>query len=64
VVIGPLARWCLAAELEVGISTLQATALVHKAYLRLVGEDADAQWGNRGHFFAAAAEAMRRILGE
>src|SRR5436190_11792684 len=42
--------------------TLQATALVHEAYLRLVG-DADAQpWNSRGHFFAAAAEAMRRIL--
>ena len=41
--------------------TLQATALVHEAYLRLVG-DADASWENRGHFFAAAAEAMRRIL--
>jgi RNA polymerase sigma factor (TIGR02999 family) len=43
--------------------TLQATALVHEAYLRLVGEDGQAQpWDNRGHFFAAAAEAMRRIL--
>jgi RNA polymerase sigma factor (TIGR02999 family) len=41
--------------------TLQATALVHEAYLRLVG-DADPGWQNRGHFFAAAAEAMRRIL--
>ncbi len=41
--------------------TLQATALVHEAYLRLVG-DADARWDSRGHFFAAAAEAMRRIL--
>src|SRR5260370_23837299 len=42
--------------------TLQATALVHEAYLRLV-DDADArQWNSRGHFFAAAAEAMRRIL--
>jgi RNA polymerase sigma factor (TIGR02999 family) len=41
--------------------TLQATALVHEAYLRLVG-DADIQWANRAHFFAAAAEAMRRIL--
>jgi RNA polymerase sigma factor (TIGR02999 family) len=41
--------------------TLQATALVHEAYLRLVG-DADPQWDGRGHFFAAAAEAMRRIL--
>lgn len=41
--------------------TLQATALVHEAYLRLVG-DAPQSWENRGHFFAAAAEAMRRIL--
>ena len=41
--------------------TLQATALVHEAYLRLV-RDPDADWRNRGHFFAAAAEAMRRIL--
>ena len=43
--------------------TLQATALVHEAYLRLVG-DVQADWENRGHFFAAAAEAMRRILVE
>jgi RNA polymerase sigma factor (TIGR02999 family) len=43
--------------------TLQATALVHEAYLRLVGEDDRGQaWDGRGHFFAAAAEAMRRIL--
>jgi len=42
--------------------SLQATALVHEAYLRLVGNDPDRQWHNRGHFFAAAAEAMRRIL--
>ena len=42
--------------------TLQATALVHEAYLRLVGSDSDQQWQSRGHFFAAAAEAMRRIL--
>ncbi|HEY1686640.1 MAG TPA: ECF-type sigma factor [Tepidisphaeraceae bacterium] len=41
--------------------TLQATALVHEAYLRLVGNDEQA-WANRAHFFAAAAEAMRRIL--
>src|SRR5688572_10072191 len=41
--------------------TLQATALVHEAYLRLVG-DAGAHWDSHGHFFAAAAEAMRRIL--
>jgi RNA polymerase sigma factor (TIGR02999 family) len=42
--------------------TLQATALVHEAYLRLVGNDQPQQWDGRGHFFAAAAEAMRRIL--
>jgi len=42
--------------------TLQATALVHEAYLRLVGADPEQPWDNRGHFFAAAAEAMRRIL--
>lgn len=42
--------------------TLQATALVHEAYVRLVGADADKHWAGRGHFFAAAAEAMRRIL--
>jgi RNA polymerase sigma factor (TIGR02999 family) len=44
--------------------TLQATALVHEAYLRLVGAGADAHWHGRRHFFAAAAEAMRRILVE
>ena len=42
--------------------TLQATALVHEAYLRLVGDGNEAVWDNRGHFFAAAAEAVRRIL--
>jgi RNA polymerase sigma factor (TIGR02999 family) len=42
--------------------TLQATALVHEAYLRLVDTDEAQHWGSRGHFFAAAAEAMRRIL--
>ena len=42
--------------------TLQATALVHEAYLRLVDVDRPQQWNGRGHFFAAAAEAMRRIL--
>jgi RNA polymerase sigma factor (TIGR02999 family) len=42
--------------------TLQGTALVHEAYLRLVGGDSPARWDGRGHFFAAAAEAMRRIL--
>jgi RNA polymerase sigma factor (TIGR02999 family) len=44
--------------------TLQATALVHEAYLRLVGAADGARWNSRGHFFAAAAEAMRRILVE
>jgi RNA polymerase sigma factor (TIGR02999 family) len=44
--------------------TLQATALVHEAYLRLVGPDDGRIWEGRGHFFAAAAEAMRRILVE
>ncbi|MEX0612834.1 MAG: ECF-type sigma factor [Pirellulales bacterium] len=42
--------------------TLQATALVHEAYLRLVDVDTVQHWNSRGHFFAAAAEAMRRIL--
>jgi RNA polymerase sigma factor (TIGR02999 family) len=42
--------------------TLQATALVHEAYLRLVGDVGQQPWDGRGHFFAAAAEAMRRIL--
>ena len=42
--------------------TLQATALVHEAYLRLVDVQQAQQWDSRGHFFAAAAEAMRRIL--
>ncbi len=41
--------------------TLQATALVHEAYIRLVGDGVE-KWDNRGHFFAAAAQAMRRIL--
>jgi RNA polymerase sigma factor (TIGR02999 family) len=50
--------------LEKAGQTLQATALVHEAYLRLV-DDAEARsWNGRGHFFAAAAEAMRRILVE
>src|SRR6476469_4617903 len=44
--------------------TLQPTALVHEAYLRLVGGDQPRDWNGRGHFFAAAAEAMRRILVE
>lgn len=42
--------------------TLQATALVHEAYVRIVGGEKDAHWDSRRHFFAAAAEAMRRIL--
>ena len=44
--------------------TLQATALVHEAYLRLVDADKAQHWDSRGHFFAAVAEAMRRILVE
>jgi len=44
--------------------TLQATALVHEAWLRLVGDNPEQHWNSRGHFFAAAAEAMRRILVE
>jgi RNA polymerase sigma factor (TIGR02999 family) len=44
--------------------TLQATALVHEAWLRLVGVESPQKWDGRGHFFAAAAEAMRRILVE
>jgi RNA polymerase sigma factor (TIGR02999 family) len=42
--------------------TLQATALVHEAYVRLIGDGAGGDWNSRGHFFAAAAEAMRRIV--
>lgn len=57
-----LARQRLANELPG--QTLQATALVHEAYLRLVGDSNQSDWDNRGHFFAAAAEAMRRILVE
>lgn len=44
--------------------TLQATALVHEAYLRLVDVESPQEWDSRGHFFSAAAEAMRRILVE
>ena len=47
---------------EASGNTLQPTALVHEAYLRLVGPADGDRWDNRGHFFAAAAEAMRRIL--
>lgn len=47
---------------EKSAQTLQPTALVHEAFLRLVGNEDRQQWDGRGHFFAAAAEAMRRIL--
>jgi RNA polymerase sigma factor (TIGR02999 family) len=57
-----LARQLLARE-KPG-QTLQATALVHEAYLRLVGGDEAQRWNSRRHFLAAAAEAMRRILVE
>jgi RNA polymerase sigma factor (TIGR02999 family) len=50
--------------LEKGGQPLQATALVHDAYLRLVDVEAAQQWNSRGHFVIAAAEAMRRILVE
>ncbi len=49
---------------EAHAGSLQATALVHEAYLRLMGPDASQQWDNRAHFFGAAGEAMRRILVE
>src|SRR5215471_11290566 len=49
---------------EVPGQTLQATALVHEAYVRLVDVEQAQRWNGRGHFFAAAAEAMRRILVE
>jgi RNA polymerase sigma factor (TIGR02999 family) len=49
---------------EAAGQTLEATALVHEAYLRLVDTEQAQQWNSRGHFFAAAAEAMRRILVE
>jgi RNA polymerase sigma factor (TIGR02999 family) len=58
---------CLAARKmahEVPGQTLDATGLVHEAYLRLVDTEKIQQWNSRGHFFAAAAEAMRRILVE
>src|SRR5262245_474162 len=55
-----LAAQRLAAE-KAG-QTLQATALVHEAFLRLVDTEEAQHWNSRGHFFAAAAEAMRRIL--
>jgi RNA polymerase sigma factor (TIGR02999 family) len=50
--------------LESSGQTLDPTALVHEAYLRLVGDNAGRPWNGRGHFFAAAAEAMRRIVVE
>jgi RNA polymerase sigma factor (TIGR02999 family) len=49
---------------EVPGQTIDATALVHEAYIRLVDQKKELRWENRGHFFAAAAEAMRRILVE
>jgi RNA polymerase sigma factor (TIGR02999 family) len=55
-----LASWRLAGEAPG--QTLQPTALVHEAYLKLVGQDPGRTWNDRAHFFAAAAEAMRRIL--
>jgi RNA polymerase sigma factor (TIGR02999 family) len=55
---------CARLAQEASEQTLQATALVHEAYLRLVGSDPGKPWDGRGHFFAAAAEAMRRILVE
>lgn len=59
-----LARARMAKEAAGGAGfTLQPTALVHEAYMRLLG-DADVKWDNRGHFFGAAARAMRRILVE
>src|SRR5262245_43593537 len=57
-----LAAWRLAREAPG--QTLDATALVHEAYLRLVGQTDEPHWEGRRHFFAAAAEAMRRILVE
>ena len=54
-----LAAWKMSSE--PGDHTLQPTALVHEAYLRLLGQD-NPRWQNRAHFFGAAAEAMRRIL--
>ena len=58
-----LARARLARERQPN-QTLQPTALVHEAYLRVSGDDQDRRWDRRGHFFAAAALAMRRILVE
>src|SRR5262245_6001377 len=58
-----LARARLARERQRN-QTLQPTALVHEAYLRVAGDRQERQWERRGHFFAAAALAMRRILVE
>jgi RNA polymerase sigma factor (TIGR02999 family) len=65
VVYGELRRLAAArmAREEPG-QTLQATALVHEAYLRLIGSSSPSRWNGRNHFFAAASEAMRRILVE
>src|SRR5215813_14031831 len=59
-------RWLAAQKMahEKRGQTLEATALVHEAYLRLVETDKPERWDSRRHFFAAAAEAMRRILVE
>ena len=54
-------QWTKLAQEKAG-QTLQATALVHEAYVRLVDVERVQHWNSRGHFFAAAAEAMRRIL--
>src|SRR5690242_18633529 len=61
VVYDELRRLAQARMAKESPQTLQATALVHEAYLRLVGEADKAQWNGRGHFFGAAAQAMRRI---
>lgn len=55
-----LAQWRMTRE-RPG-QTLQATALVHEAYMRVAGDDCELEWEDRRHFFAAASEAMRRIL--
>lgn len=59
-----LARARLARERDGQAHTLQPTALVHEAYLRVAGDEPGQRWDRRGHFFAAAALAMRRILVE
>lgn len=55
-----LAQWRMKRE-RPG-QTLQPTGLVHEAYMRVAGDDGESKWGDRRHFFAAASEAMRRIL--